>query len=800
MSRRFTICAPSLMLAIWTLAIGSAAHAVTTSWNTDFNGTFTSPANWDNGVPESDDTAVFNRGSAVIFPRGSIFEPPPNYVIDLLRVSASGVGFVYVDEPFFPAIPSLTVDNPFVIDTDRGILVQGPSFSPATLNLHLAVNTESATIADAAGTQGTLNVNAHSFNVNGSNSSLDELIIGSSGAGTLNVTSGGQVNLLGTQGNAVLGKHSGSTGVATIDGAGSSWTASHIYLGGSPTSFGGGTGTLSITGGGSVVSGFATIADVSGSTGAAVVTDPGSNWTTAFNIIVGKSGAGTLNITGGGSVVSDSATIANVSGSTGTVVVTGPGSNWSTPSNITVGVSGTGTLTIQNGGLVSSVSSAVASTGAVTVAGDGSTWNNSVFLEVNGNLTIADGGVANVAANSPSGGLIVNGNMTIADGGSVTTSGSGGVIGGTVTVSGAGSNWTIDRELSVGSFGSGTLDVTGGGKVSSGVGRVGSSGGTVCTVNVDGPGSTWTIDGILSVGVSAGAGTLNITGGGKVSNGDARVGAPTGTIDTVTVDGPGSTWTTSGDLTIGFAQIQVSGGASVAVSGGILLIESLGRVAGDSLISGVVVNGGRVEPGLNPGATTGVTTGTLDIDGIYIQSSTGILQIRLGGGTPGTGYDQLQVNGVVALAGGLTVLPANTFEPSVGDAFDILDWDSLSGTFDTLQLPMLTDGLNWDTSQLYTTGVLRVIDIVPGDYNQNGVVDAADYTVWRNTRGSTTNLVADGNGNSAIDAGDYGVWKQNFGRTSGAGSDAVVPEPASLVLALSVLAAASAATARKRCL
>jgi hypothetical protein len=54
---------------------------------------------------------------------------------------------------------------------------------------------------------------------------------------------------------------------------------------------------------------------------------------------------------------------------------------------------------------------------------------------------------------------------------------------------------------------------------------------------------------------------------------------------------------------------------------------------------------------------------------------------------------------------------------------------------------------------------------LPGDYNGNDVVDAADYTVWRNTLGSTIDLRADGNGNGVIDQGDYGVWTANFGRT-----------------------------------
>ena len=48
-----------------------------------------------------------------------------------------------------------------------------------------------------------------------------------------------------------------------------------------------------------------------------------------------------------------------------------------------------------------------------------------------------------------------------------------------------------------------------------------------------------------------------------------------------------------------------------------------------------------------------------------------------------------------------------------------------------------------------------------GDYNKNGAVDAADYTVWRSSFGSTSNLDADGNNNGVIDAADYVVWKNN---------------------------------------
>ena len=73
------------------------------------------------------------------------------------------------------------------------------------------------------------------------------------------------------------------------------------------------------------------------------------------------------------------------------------------------------------------------------------------------------------------------------------------------------------------------------------------------------------------------------------------------------------------------------------------------------------------------------------------------------------------------------------------------------------------------------------IPIGPGDFNGDGVVNAADYILWRDTVGSTSDLRADGNGDQVIDGGDFNVWRSSFGNTyslaGGALAGSPVPEP-----------------------
>ena len=50
-----------------------------------------------------------------------------------------------------------------------------------------------------------------------------------------------------------------------------------------------------------------------------------------------------------------------------------------------------------------------------------------------------------------------------------------------------------------------------------------------------------------------------------------------------------------------------------------------------------------------------------------------------------------------------------------------------------------------------------------GDFNENGIVDAADYTMWRDNLGSTTALPNDPNG-TPVGAAAYDTWKAHFGQ------------------------------------
>ena len=94
--------------------------------------------------------------------------------------------------------------------------------------------------------------------------------------------------------------------------------------------------------------------------------------------------------------------------------------------------------------------------------------------------------------------------------------------------------------------------------------------------------------------------------------------------------------------------------------------------------------------------------------------------------------------------------------------------------------------ISQDTRVGFYMSFLNVLDVTPGglagDYNGNGVLDAADYTIWQEALGGTTLLNDPTPG--TVDTSDYAYWKANFGVTSGSGTSAStnIPEPSSLLL------------------
>lgn len=104
--------------------------------------------------------------------------------------------------------------------------------------------------------------------------------------------------------------------------------------------------------------------------------------------------------------------------------------------------------------------------------------------------------------------------------------------------------------------------------------------------------------------------------------------------------------------------------------------------------------------------------------------------------------------------------------------------------------PNIVTGVNSPTNFAGNSGSVNLAPpATTGDYNGNGVVDAADYVVWRDTLTEAANPAgsgADGDGDGTIGQGDYDYWLARFGITvPAAGADShvtSVPEPSAVVL------------------
>jgi T5SS/PEP-CTERM-associated repeat protein len=484
----------------------------------------------------------------------------------------------------------------------------------------VAVSSEQGLIGYKAGSTGTVAVDG----AGSTWSTVGGFYVGCAGTGALNITNGGRVF---NWNAAYVGSSSGSSGVVTVDGAGSTWEIGYVYSSGSTLTVGDyGSGVLNITNGGAVTVAGAfwdTTTRVSSSSGT-INFDNGTLTTkTLYSDLCDLTGTGTINTQGlyfNGDLVFDLTTYDELSRSL--TVSTNPGQNITMnfvdePGHLAVGNEGNGTMTISDGVGVSSalgyVARGAASSGTVTVDGAGSSWTNTGYLRVgyggNGALTITNGGAvssaegflgdryggAGMATVDGAGSSWTNtddlwvsgpGTSALAITGGGAVSNERGFVGewsgapGTATVDGAGSSWTNNDGLYVGGRSTGTLTINNGATVSSTTGMIGYASGGSGTVSVNGVGSSWSNSSFLFVGEDA-TGAVNIINGGVVSNTIGYVGYNSGSSGTVSVDGAGSGWASSGDVYIGY-----NGAGELTITNG-----GLARVAGQLVIDAYAGSG-----------------------------------------------------------------------------------------------------------------------------------------------------------------------------------------------------------------
>ncbi len=529
--------------------------------------------------------------------------------------------------------------------------------------------------------------------------------------------------------------HAAVTGSGDVSPADpSAWTVStSSYVGKYPSSL---PGQVEVNDGSGLLSGYTYIGRYGGASGTVTVTGAGSTWT-SNTIYVGDEGSGVLNIGDGGAVSVASVYVAHQNGSTGSIHFGAGGGTLTTQSLYGSPSQWWGTGTVNARGIVTDDD----------LVFDGSTVSASVFTfpiasqdggQVSLNLDLSDT-VGTLGA-----GHRGNGSLVVQDG--ATVSSLTGSIGhnagatGAVSVTGTGSNWASGNLLRVGYEGSGTLAIAAGGAVSNIVSHVGYFAGSTGAVTIDGEGSTWATGSNFEVGHS-GAGTLSIAAGGAVSNDRAWIGYNAGSTGEVTVNGEGSMWSTSREL---YVARRGTGTLSITAGGLVRVGETL----------------------------------TIDAD------------------ATGEGFVNMSTGGMLALAG--------EADDSLAQFLDLINgtdairyWDD--GLSDWAPITSATAGDGYALQYLtsgdlagYTLLTVGTLPTLPGDYNGDGTVDAADYTVWRDAMGqSGAVLAADGDGSGTVDEADYAVWKSHFGKTAGGGTLAhhAVPEPATLAMLLLGMAA-----------
>ena len=470
--------------------------------------------------------------------------------------------------------------------------------------------------------------------------------------------------------------------------------------------------------------------------------------------IVIAPGTGSLTILGASSKILDTRTIDNL----GTIFWTEAG--WLLPSN-GARIDNQGIFEIQNDAVFSGSGTplpVIDNTGTIVKTdGIGQTLFDLCDLTSTGTIRTSSGTLVLSSRDTAiSGPLDVQVNTTLAFGGAIGSNthvfNPGTVLTGTGTIRFAGGNISADVDLAIpcqvelsiaanlGGTGNITLQHTslwsGGTMSGSGTTRV--NPGVELTLNSN---SSKTLDGRTLVNAGTiqwdEAGWIFGNNGGAVTNtgafylnGSGTFVGDVGVQPVFTNDGTVAQLDPSGDSTfsngrfVNNGTLQIDNGI-VMFTGAELANSPSGVIQGRATLhvgNGTFENQGTVNPGTSPGILT--------ITGNYPQSSSGVLNIEIGGtDTVLSEYDQLVVGGNAALAGTLNVILANSFVPEAGNHFEILSYADHSGQFDAENLPGLGSNLEWVMDYGPTTIALDVIDSATQDGDGDGLPDAWEQQI-----------------------------------------------------------------------
>ncbi|QEG33654.1 hypothetical protein [Bythopirellula goksoeyrii] len=210
--------------------------------------------------------------------------------------------------------------------------------------------------------------------------------------------------------------------------------------------------------------------------------------------------------------------------------------------------------------------------------------------------------------------------------------------------------------------------------------------------------------------------------------------------------------------------------ALIAGRGGFNLIED------SSMHTALVRNSGVIRP---EGGHS--STGHIFLNASFQQDDTGLLEFEVGG-HPGSGwFDALNTNFDADLSGALDITLVDSFEPSVGHAYELVTsfGGTVTGRFDIFTAPAL-EGRWWSLDYLTDKVVLNV-NAITADFNLDGYVDGSDLTEWQVAHQAGTDMAdADGDGDS--DGQDFLAWQRQFGSGIPLIGNNAVPEPATALL------------------